>query len=69
MVEKLLVLLARTVNDASWLPIYAACLLGVLVALLVVVAIVATFDRKRSPEALKVLKILVGLFRFRRGGK
>lgn len=70
MVERLLELLAPNVNDASWLLIYFACLLGVFVMLFVIVILAAVFDGKRPPGTrLEVLKILADFFRFHRGEK
>jgi hypothetical protein len=69
-VERLLGLLARNVNDASWLLIFFACVLGVFVGLFVIVTLATIFDSKRLPGTrLKVFKILTGFFRFRKAMK
>jgi len=69
-VERLLELLARNANDASWLPIFFACLIGVPVVLFFIVTLATVFDCKRAPEIrYKVFKALIRLFSFGRGKK
>jgi hypothetical protein len=68
MLGALFVLLAHYIHDASWLIIYLACVLGVFVALIVIVALATIFDSKRDANTrIKVLDTLCRYFGFRRG--
>jgi len=64
MVEKLLGLLARTIQDASWLTVFIASVISALLALLVLAALMAIFGRSEEVReyAYKVFRDLTGIF-------
>jgi hypothetical protein len=63
-VENILGLLARTIHDASWLTVFIASVISVLLALLVLAALVAIFGRSAEARerAYKVFQDLTGIF-------